>query len=81
MPTIPLQINGSPRAVVVRDSDEPLLYVLRNRLGLTGAKYGCGVGQCGACTVLVDGEAAARSCTLPVAKAAGRAITTVAALA
>lgn len=76
MPTFSLQVNGSPRVVVVRDADEPLLYVLRNRLGLTGAKYGCGVGQCGACTVLVDGEVV-RSCALPVAKAAGRAITTI----
>jgi nicotinate dehydrogenase subunit A len=53
-----------------------LLYVLRNRLGLTGAKFGCGLGQCGACTVIVDGEAT-RSCTLTVAKAAGKTIVTI----
>jgi nicotinate dehydrogenase subunit A len=71
-----LHVNGQDRAVDVRDPDEPLLYVLRNALGLTGAKFGCGLGQCGACTVIVDGEAV-RSCLLPVAKAAGRKITTV----
>ena len=60
----------------MRDPDEPLLYVLRNRLALTGAKYGCGVGQCGACTVMIDGEAR-RSCLVPVRKAAGHAIVTV----
>ena len=62
--------------VDVRDGNEPLLYVLRNKLGLTGAKFGCGLGQCGACTVLVDGEAM-RSCTLPVAAVAGRKVTTI----
>ena len=71
-----LHVNGQDRAVDVRDSAEPLLYVLRNALGLTGAKFGCGLGQCGACTVIVDGEAV-RSCLVPVAKAAGRKITTV----
>jgi nicotinate dehydrogenase subunit A len=71
-----LNVNGSPRTVNVRDPDEPLLYVLRNRLGLTGAKFGCGLGQCGTCTVLVDGEAV-RSCVLPVAKAANRSIVTI----
>jgi nicotinate dehydrogenase subunit A len=60
----------------VADSGEPLLYVLRNTLGLTGAKYGCGLGQCGACTVLIDGEAA-RSCVLPVSRAENRKVTTV----
>jgi nicotinate dehydrogenase subunit A len=71
-----LHVNGQDRAVDVRDPDEPLLYVLRNALGLTGAKFGCGLGQCGACTVIVDGEAV-RSCLVPVAKASGRKITTV----
>ncbi len=76
MATLELKVNGSTAKVEVRDPDEPLLYVLRNRLGLTGAKFGCGLGQCGACTVIVDGEAV-RSCTLPVAKAAGRNVVTV----
>ena len=49
-------VNGGTRTVDSRDPDQPLLYVLRNALGLTGAKYGCGLGQCGACTVLVDGR-------------------------
>ena len=76
MATLELKVNGSTAKVEVRDPDEPLLYVLRNRLGLTGAKFGCGLGQCGACTVIVDGEAV-RSCTLPVAKVAGRNVVTV----
>lgn len=76
MPTFELKVNGGTSKVEVRDSDEPLLYVLRNRLGLTGAKFGCGLGQCGACTVIVDGEAT-RSCMLSVAKAAGKTIVTV----
>jgi len=76
MPTIALNVNGSARTVDVRDPAEPLLFVLRNSLGLTGAKYGCGLGQCGSCTVVVDGEAV-RSCTMPVSAAAGRSITTV----
>ena len=76
MPKYTLQVNGQSRSVDVRDPQEPLLYVLRNALSLTGAKYGCGLGQCGACTVIVDGEAV-RSCMLPVAKAAGKKITTV----
>ena len=67
MPSYVLNVNGGMRTVNVRDPDEPLLYVLRNDLGLTGAKFGCGLGQCGSCTVLVDGEAE-RSCLLPVAK-------------
>jgi len=76
MATLELKVNGSTAKVEVRDPDEPLLYVLRNRLGLTGAKFGCGLGQCGACTVIVDGEAV-RSCTLPVAKVAGHNVVTV----
>ena len=56
--------------------DESLLSVLRNRLNLTGTKYGCGEGQCGACTVLMDG-AATRSCSIPAAAAAGAKITTI----
>jgi nicotinate dehydrogenase subunit A len=76
MPVIVLQVNGASKSVSVRDPDEPLLYVLRNQLELTGPKFGCGLGQCGACTVLIDG-APARSCMLPAAAAAGRKITTI----
>ena len=76
MPIITLHVNGETRTVDVRDSQEPLLYVLRNSLSLTGAKFGCGAGQCGACTVIIDGEAV-RSCLLPVAKVAGRKVTTI----
>lgn len=76
MPNVVLNVNGSERTVDVRDPAEPLLFVLRNQLGLTGAKYGCGLGQCGACTVLVDGEAT-RSCVVPVGTAARKAITTI----
>jgi nicotinate dehydrogenase subunit A len=75
MATYNLRINGFPRGAESGDPDKPLLYVLRD-LGLTAAKYGCGLGQCGACTVLVDGNAA-RSCQLPIAAAAGRAVTTL----
>ena len=76
MPRYTLNVNGVQKRLERRDPDEPLLYVLRNALGLTGAKYGCGLGQCGACTVIVDGDAV-RSCLLPVAKAEGRKITTI----
>ncbi len=79
MAILELNVNGGTAKVEVRDPDEPLLYVLRNRLGLTGAKFGCGLGQCGSCTVIVDGEAV-RSCTLPAAKAVGRNIVTIEAL-
>ena len=65
MTTYQLNVNGKPRTVNV-DSDTPLLYALRDDLGLQGPKYGCGLGQCGACTVLVNGEAV-RSCITPVA--------------
>ena len=71
-----LNVNGESRSIEVRDPDEPLLYVLRNALDLTGAKYGCGLGQCGACTVIVDGNAT-RSCLTPVSKAEGKKITTI----
>jgi aerobic-type carbon monoxide dehydrogenase small subunit (CoxS/CutS family) len=73
MATMTLSINGSERKVETAE-DEPLLSVLRNRLGLTGTKYGCGVGQCGACTVLLDGKAV-RSCRLPAAKVQGKVVT------
>lgn len=70
-----LTINGSKQRVDV-EPDTPLLWVLRDELGLTGTKYGCGVAQCGACTVLVDGQAT-RSCVTPVESVAGSAITTI----
>jgi nicotinate dehydrogenase subunit A len=76
MASYAFHVNGSARTVETGDPDQPLLYVLRNSLGLTGAKFGCGLGQCGACTVIVDG-AAIRSCQLSVSAAAGRRITTV----
>jgi len=70
-----LLVNGRTRTAEV-DPDTPLLWVLRDGLGLTGTKYGCGVGQCGACTVLVDGEAV-RSCSTPVSDLAGKRIETI----
>lgn len=76
MANLTLSVNGEARTVDVRDPDEPLLYVLRNSLSLTGTKFGCGLGQCGACTVIVDGDAV-RSCLLPVSKAVGKKVTTI----
>jgi len=70
-----LNVNGSERQVDV-PPDESLLSVLRNSLQLTGTKYGCGEGQCGACTVLIDGRPV-RSCRTPVSQAAGKKITTI----
>lgn len=72
MPT--LVINGQPHSVDV-DADTPLLWVLRDILGLNAAKFGCGIAQCGACTVYVDGKAV-RACSLPVGLVGERAITT-----
>jgi len=76
MPAITVTVNGSARTFDIRDPEKPLLYALRNDLGLKGAKYGCGLGQCGSCTVLVDGEPV-RSCVTPAASMAGRKITTI----
>jgi len=73
-----IQVDGRAHAVDV-DGATPLLYVLRNDLGLNGPKFGCGLGQCGACTVLVDG-APTRSCLLPVSALGARRVTTVAGL-
>jgi aerobic-type carbon monoxide dehydrogenase small subunit (CoxS/CutS family) len=75
MPSITLRINGQERQLDVPE-DMPLLWVLRDRLDLTGTKFGCGIGACGACTVHLDGEAV-RSCQLPAAAVAGREITTI----
>jgi isoquinoline 1-oxidoreductase alpha subunit len=74
-----LTINGKPHEVDV-DPDTPLLWVIREWIGMTGTKYGCGIAQCGACTVHVDGVAT-RSCSFPVSAAAGAQITTVEGLA
>ncbi len=70
-----LQVNGATREVNV-EPDTPLLYVLRNDLELNGAKFGCGLAQCGACAVLIEGREA-RSCVTPVANLAGKSITTL----
>jgi isoquinoline 1-oxidoreductase alpha subunit len=70
-----LNINGKPRAVEV-EPDTPLLWALRDALGLVGTKYGCGVGQCGACTVHIDGVPA-RSCLTPVSTVGNKKITTI----
>ena len=75
MPRYTLKVNGKPQLVTV-DADTPLLYVLRDDLALKGPKYGCGLGQCGACTVHIDGVAT-RSCLLPVSSLAGKNITTL----
>jgi isoquinoline 1-oxidoreductase alpha subunit len=74
-----ITVNGRQHDVDV-DPDTPLLWVLRDTLGLAGTKYGCGIAQCGACTVHVDGLAM-RSCTLPVSAVEGQAITTIEGLA
>jgi aerobic-type carbon monoxide dehydrogenase small subunit (CoxS/CutS family) len=73
-----LNVNGKKVAVDVEE-DMPLLWVLRDELGLTGTKYGCGVAACGACTVLLDGQPV-RSCVMPVSASTGRTITTIEAL-
>jgi nicotinate dehydrogenase subunit A len=70
-----LTVNGEGRQVE-SEPDTPLLYVLRDELGLNGAKYGCGLGQCGSCTVLVD-DAPVLSCVVPILLLEGRAVTTV----
>ena len=72
---VTLSINGSTHEVDV-SPDTPLLWVIRENLGMTGTKFGCGIAQCGACTVHLDGSPV-RSCSLPVSVAVGRAITTI----
>lgn len=74
--TLTLRVNGASRTVQTDDPDTPLLYVLRDDLGLTGTRFGCGLAQCGACTVLVDGRAV-RSCSTPVKSVQGKDITTI----
>jgi isoquinoline 1-oxidoreductase alpha subunit len=75
MPTISLKINGKDHTLDVT-ADLPLLWALRDKLNMTGTKYGCGIGQCGTCTVLVDGEPV-RSCRRKAASMIGREITTI----
>ena len=72
---ITLNVNGKPMSVDA-DRDTPLLWVLRDHLGMTGTKYGCGMALCGACTVHVNGQPA-RSCSTPLGAAAGKSITTI----
>lgn len=75
MSAVKLMVNGSAHNVEV-DLETPLLYVLSDDLQLNGPKFGCGLAQCGSCTVLLDGEPV-RSCSTPVSEAAGRVITTI----
>jgi nicotinate dehydrogenase subunit A len=76
MAKLALRVNGSNREVESSDPDVPLLYVLRNDLGLTGTHFGCGLAQCGACTVLVGGRAV-RSCVTPARAVSGQEVTTI----
>lgn len=79
MTAVRFRVNGTPQTVEA-DSSTPLLWVLRDHLGMTGTKYGCGVAQCGACTVHLNGEAV-RSCAVPLDSVAGANITTIEGLA
>jgi nicotinate dehydrogenase subunit A len=74
--TVAMTVNGRAVTVTVDDPQMPLLYALRNDLGLTGPHFGCGLSQCGACTVLVDADAV-RSCQYPVSRANGQVVTTL----
>lgn len=76
MATLTLAVNGASRVVEIDDPGTPLLYVLRNDLGLTGTRFGCGLAQCGACTVLVDGRAT-RSCVTPVSAVQSSPVVTI----
>ncbi len=76
MPSYTLNANGTARTVTVSSAEMPLLWVLRDLLGLTGTKYGCGIEVCGACTVLVDGQPQ-KSCDMDVSSAVGKRITTI----
>ena len=75
MPVVSLNVNGHVHQVEA-DSDTPLLWVIRDDIGLTGTKFGCGVAQCGACTVHIDGQPT-RSCVTPATAVAGRKVTTI----
>jgi len=76
MASVTLRVNGRVQALDVDDPAMPLLYALRDNLELHGPKFGCGLGQCGACTVIVNGQAL-RSCQMPVSEAQGKEITTL----
>jgi nicotinate dehydrogenase subunit A len=76
MPAYKFQLNGKAVTADSWDPQQPLLYVLRNSLGQHGPKFGCGLAQCGTCTVLIDGKAA-RSCVTPVRAVAGKTVTTI----
>ena len=76
MPRYTLQVNGRAVSVESWDAEQPLLYVLRNQLALHGPKFGCGLGQCGSCTVLIDGESQ-RSCITPVSAVGARKVVTL----
>ena len=73
--SVTLKVNGDVHQLDVED-DAPLLWVIRDEIGLTGTKFGCGIAQCGACTVHIDGDAV-RSCSLPVSEVEGKQITTI----
>ena len=76
MATVNLRVNGRAQTLEIDDPAMPLLYALRDQFGLHGPKFGCGLGQCGACTVISNGRAI-RSCTTPVGTVAGAEITTL----
>ena len=73
---VAFHLNGKPASVSIADPDMPLLYALRDDLGMHGPRFGCGLGQCGACTVHVDGQAV-RSCSIPVSAVAGKKVVTL----
>ena len=76
MPTLNLNVNGKDHAVTVNDPSMPLLWVLRDLIGLTGTKYGCGIEICGACTVWINGQPE-KSCDVDVGSAVGKRVTTI----
>lgn len=80
MPKINFELNGEPRSITLEDTSTPLLWVLRDYLGLVGTKYGCGIGQCGACTVHLN-ALPVRSCSIPITAIEGQKVTTIEGLA